>query len=283
MQKKVVLALATAILAVSILAGFIFSEKPNSNAPLVMQNIIIRPDGSITPADAPITRSGDTYTFTADIYGTIKIQRSNVILDGVGYTLRGPYNGSQANVWVVGDGPNQSPDLVAEYIIGVDLGAKTVEGVTVQNLNVKNFSIGMYMWTRNDTVRGCSVKENIVGVLLSGLNNTVTYNYLENNRMGLFLGFNNEGDTSIPSDIVIHHNDFENNEVQLNGCRCKDLNVTETPHHWDDGREGNYWSDYSGVDGNGDGVGDTPYTVDILNIDRYPLMRSPVIRSTPAP
>jgi hypothetical protein len=52
---------------------------------------------------------------------------------------------------------------------------------------------------------------------------------------------------------------------------------------WDDGYPsgGNYWKDYTGVDlYNGpyqnetgsDGIGDTPYTIDANNTDRYPLM-----------
>jgi len=43
---------------------------------------------------------------------------------------------------------------------------------------------------------------------------------------------------------------------------------------WDDGYPsgGNYWSDYAGVDADGDGIGDTPYIIDDNNIDHYPLM-----------
>ena len=52
--------------------------------------------------------------------------------------------------------------------------------------------------------------------------------------------------------------------------------MTEPIHTWDDGREGNYWSDYNGTDVNGDGIGDTAYVFDVQNEDRYPLMTSPV-------
>jgi len=35
---------------------------------------------------------------------------------------------------------------------------------------------------------------------------------------------------------------------------------------------GNYWSDYAGVDADGDGIGDPPYVIDENNTDRYPLI-----------
>jgi hypothetical protein len=41
---------------------------------------------------------------------------------------------------------------------------------------------------------------------------------------------------------------------------------------WDNGVEGNYWSDYHGADANRDGIGDTPYLIDETNKDNYPLM-----------
>jgi hypothetical protein len=41
---------------------------------------------------------------------------------------------------------------------------------------------------------------------------------------------------------------------------------------WDHDAEGNYWSDYTGQDINRDGIGDTPYVINVENQDNHPLM-----------
>lgn len=67
----------------------------------------------------------------------------------------------------------------------------------------------------------------------------------------------------------IYNNDFIENTLQaFDGGKYPGLNI------WDNGYPdgGNYWSDYTGVDGNNDGIGDTPYVFE-GNQDNYPLMR----------
>ena len=61
---------------------------------------------------------------------------------------------------------------------------------------------------------------------------------------------------------VIFHNNFISNTDQLYGEGFQNI--------WDNGYEGNYWSDYNGTDTNEDGVGDTylPWQ----EVDYYPLM-----------
>jgi parallel beta-helix repeat protein len=64
-----------------------------------------------------------------------------------------------------------------------------------------------------------------------------------------------------------YHNDFIGNTVQAS-------DVNGTNNVWDNGYPGggNYWNDYTGVDENGDGIGDTPYLIEGGAQDNYPLM-----------
>jgi len=245
----------------------------------IRQRVTIQTDGTVSPSSAPIKRDGNTYTLTGNISAEISVQKSNIVIDGAGYTLQGSYNGTNEYAWMIGEGPDQvSNDTKVPYSIGVDLAFPEVMGLTVRNLNIKNFSIGIYVWTSNNTVTGNAITENIVGVLLSGSNNSITSNYVARNRQGVFFGWNEPGD--IPSTIDIDHNSFNSNEQHLSGCLCEDYNLLEIPHTWDDDKEGNYWNDYNGPDANGDGIGDTPYIIDVLNRDRYPLMENHVLLPT---
>jgi hypothetical protein len=48
--------------------------------------------------------------------------------------------------------------------------------------------------------------------------------------------------------------------------------VLPSTNTWDNGIEGNYWSNYNHTDSDYDGIGDTPYFIDANNQDNHPLM-----------
>jgi parallel beta-helix repeat protein len=72
-------------------------------------------------------------------------------------------------------------------------------------------------------------------------------------------------------DNVFHHNNFyENNQGDIQGCN---LGLGTDCWYSDSDEEGNHWSDYTGPDNNGDGIGDIPYEIDGDQCqDIYPLM-----------
>jgi hypothetical protein len=271
MRRGRIAAVVVAFVLVSAVLFFFLTNQGLSPRP----RVFIRGNGNVEPASAQVQRDGDVYTFTDDIHAEFVVERSNVVIDGGGYTLHGPYNGTTENLWVLGNGSDQvTGGTQIPYSIGVDLSGGA-SGLTIRNLNIENFSIGTYLWTTNNSFFNNSVSECVVGVLLSGSENNVIQNYVARNEVGLFFGTNEPG--TVPLNLTVAHNSFMGNVRQLGGCLCQgQSNASELVHTWDDGREGNYWSDYNGTDANGDGIGDTPYVFDLQNEDRYPLMTNPL-------
>ncbi|MBT0158625.1 hypothetical protein G4O51_01420 [Candidatus Bathyarchaeota archaeon A05DMB-2] len=148
----------------------------------------------------------------------------------------------------------------------------------------------------SNTVNGNYIAGNGLGVLLSdAVENTITFNAItENNGWGIELNGSQRNN-------LIHHNNFINNNVT--GLQVRIAGVFDFPDFnkpptsepeppkfvagaaniWDDGKEGNYWSDYrtrypnASSKGN---VGDTPFFINENNIDRYPLLSQVLIQGT---
>ncbi len=73
-------------------------------------------------------------------------------------------------------------------------------------------------------------------------------------------------------------NSFEGNTVVVEAHEMYWMSFTNGSYYaeytkWDNGKEGNYWSDYNGSDMNGDGIGETPYHVYENFTDNYPLTK----------
>lgn len=97
--------------------------------------------------------------------------------------------------------------------------------------------------------------------------NTISRNTISNNaRVGLVVA--NNVPQGWPQHNTIYHNNFMNNTPNAWVDEYSLANM------WDNGTEGNYWSDYTGQDLNGDGIGDTPYIIDGNIRDNYPLMET---------
>jgi parallel beta-helix repeat protein len=96
--------------------------------------------------------------------------------------------------------------------------------------------------------------------LLDSNNNVVTENIVKDNRLnGIYVS--NSGNNLAYHNIITSKIDYS--------ILAVDFNLT---NRWNDSVEGNYWSNYDGVDLNHDGIGDTAYAISGGNQDNYPLM-----------
>lgn len=274
--SALVVTLLFGIMSTTALTAFACTKSDFDNAlGTPGQSISINPDGSVTPIAAPIRYDGWKYVFTDNVYCPVVVYRDDVTIDGAGFVLQGPFNGTQTDLWILGLGSNEpsSEGTKIPWSVGIDL-PSGCSNLTVENLNIRNFSIGLFFWTPNNRIIGNGITQNLVGVLLAGSNSTFARNYVGNNQYGVFFGANDE--EVIPSQVQLVENAFVNNTRNLSGCVCVDFNSTEATHTWDNGEIGNYWSDYNGTDTNKDGIGDIPYVIDVLNQDRFPLVQNSV-------
>lgn len=108
--------------------------------------------------------------------------------------------------------------------------------------------------TINSNVFSSKAEWNGISLYFSN-NSTITRNYVSQNTRGLKLTDAHRN--------VVYHNNFIDNTNQL---------VVENSFNntWDNGCEGNYWSNYNGTDLDGDGIGDL--SLPWVGVDHYPLM-----------
>lgn len=177
-------------------------------------------------------------------------------------------------------------NLITENIVsnnnygGIFLGNSTNNSIS-RNVIIGNTMYGTLLERSYiNAITGNTMAENWVGLSLAidSNNNTVSSNAIGNNDDGihLFSSFNDIFENTIANNWygifslhsggnIIYHNNFVENTKQAF------LNESYVDI-WDNGREGNYWSEYNGTDADQDGIGETLYIVHGDSKDNYPLM-----------
>jgi parallel beta-helix repeat protein len=277
------------VLSITILC-FILVSFPRINIVRASGTIYIRSGGSIDPSSVAIQRSGNTYTFTSNISDPIVVERSDIVIDGAGYTLKG-------------DGTGKGLDLsersyvtirnltITAFNYGIWLAGSSNNNITGNNIVNNDYTgISLREFSDHNSVVGNNVTDDLDGIVLSQSShndivgnsiakcnghgiafyhssdyNSMTENNVTDNREGIFL--------SQSTDNYVHHNRFANNTSQAD--------TYQSTVFWDDGYPsgGNFWSDYNGTDSysgpyqnvtGSDKIGDTPYIINSHNQDRYP-------------
>jgi parallel beta-helix repeat protein len=232
-MKKISLGILLATLSLSMLFSAFDIQSVKAAG-----TIYITADGSISPPEAPISSLDNiTYTLTGNVTDSIVVERSNIVVDGAGYSVEGDGTGN-----------------------GFSL--QNIVNVTIENTRIEGCIDGIQLFnSSNSIITGNSlVGSSYEGVgLYYSSDNIISDNSITDNQVGI--GFYDS------SNNLIFHNSFANNAYQVH----TETSVNVLDKGYPSG--GNYWNDYSGVDSNEDGIGDTPYPIDENNQDRYPLMK----------
>jgi len=138
-------------------------------------------------------------------------------------------------------------------VVSID---KESDNVTISGFTIKNGDRGgIFLGGSGNTITNNIITSNRdYGIHVEAENNNITKNIISNNEIGV-------------NSFALKSNIFYRNRFICNTRQALDYGSNA----WDNGEEGNYWSDYNETDGDKDGIGDTSYFIPFNNTDRRPL------------
>jgi len=170
-----------------------------------------------------------------------------------------------------------SNNLIVDSSGYPDLGYLAVVNCT--NLTIKDTDLSyntdglLVAQSTNCCLANITIGENRGPLLHGGLtffrsiNNSVVNSRIVNNSVGVCLYQSNNNH--------FYHNAFVDNDKPVISNFHSPVSPPSGSHSiakWDNGFEGNYWSNYTGVDLDHDGIGDSEHVLDANNQDNHPLM-----------
>jgi len=206
--------------------------------------VTIRPDGNIEGTSL-IQRQGDTYTLMGNLSCGVHVQKSDIVIDGAGYAIKG--------------GDSNRIGISLSNNVPVNPSRAQIKNVTVKNLKIINCSFAIeFVPSVNDTFIGNYVADCTIGFNIWWTHNhTLIHNTIENCETGITISFGGGGN-------VITENNIINSTVFV---------MEQSP---DNTLDRNYWSDYiarypNATEIGNTGIWDTPYEGHEAFTDNHPL------------
>jgi len=153
-------------------------------------------------------------------------------------------------------------DISGNRIVDNEIGIYgSPKNASISNNTITNNHIGVAIdpgATCNIISGNCLMANNVSIHIYNANSNNIFENNITNNWRSITLGYSRNN--------RFYHNYFFNNTEQIL------IFPSGYANFWDNSLEGNYWDNYTSVDSNYDGIGDSWHEIDQNNVDHYPLM-----------
>lgn len=201
--------------------------------------------------------------FGTDVSGTSALPGldKSIWLLGASQDFIGGTGPGDGNVINTANGVQVTDGSSYDFILGNQMGTNA-QGQVAQTVNYDlDIQGSSHIFVQGNLVSGGSE----YGITLSTGGD---YNVIRANDV--------TGNAGVGANVTGNGNRIYGNSFTSNGVNAHDYGQR---NFWDNGVSGNFWSDYSGVNG-GNGIGPTPYYVTPNGVDRYPLISPPSIPTT---
>lgn len=200
----------------------------------------------------------------------------------------------QASIAVTEDNVNITGFTIRNNVSGIGVSVSFSSSVRIYGNNISSSQYGAYAYqSSNISIFGNVIMDNEYGIAFGiCTNSTILENHIAGNTLAGILLSNSTGISVHGNGIADNYhgvylgdslgNLFDHNNFVGNTWAHVTIVTPNSSNFWDTGYPsgGNFWGDYNGTDlykgpyqneTGSDGIGDTPYIIDGVNRDRYPL------------